>query len=195
MSALDALPPQLQTDASGRLQLAFVVSGETDHKMGQASIGIASEAVSNGGGRTSEPCLCLFHYFAATGIVGFQKLSNARFRARDVIVDADGQIHRTVERVRVAPPFAPHRPHLLPLLAKNFGRGRDREPAVEVALIAFLSCQRPSQLIASPVQRARHSRMHSRTLPTRFSKGTPTAANSAWMPGRSGLIPMPRISR
>src|SRR5262249_59058192 len=82
MSALDALPPQLQTDASGRLQLAFVVSGETDHKMGQASIGIASEAVSNGGGRTSEPCLCLFHDFAATGIVGFQKLSNACFRAR-----------------------------------------------------------------------------------------------------------------
>src|SRR5262249_5712248 len=33
-SLVDALPPQFQTDASGRLQLAFVVSGETDHKMG-----------------------------------------------------------------------------------------------------------------------------------------------------------------
>src|SRR5262245_22206579 len=139
---MDALPPQFRTHASDRLQLAFVVAGETDHKMGQASIGIASEAVSNGGGRTSEPCLCLFHYFAATGIVGFQKLSNARFRARDVIVDADGQLHRTVERVRVAPPFAPHRPHLLPLLAKNFGRGRDREPAVEVARCALHSATR-----------------------------------------------------
>src|SRR5262245_37512301 len=38
--------------------------------------------------------------------------------------------------------FAPHRPRLLPLLAKNFGRGRDRKPAVEVARCPLHSATR-----------------------------------------------------
>src|SRR5271166_672642 len=50
-------------------------------------------------------------------------------------------------------------------------------------ITAFSSRQRPSHVTGSPVQSARHSRMDSSTRPTRFSKGAPTAANSAWLPG------------
>src|SRR5262249_9146843 len=132
-AVVDALPPQFRTDASGRLQLAFVISGETDHKMGQAGVGIASEAISNGGGRTSEPCLVLLHHLAAAGIVRLQKLADTRFGPRNVVVDADGQVHRAVERIQVAARLAPHRENVPPLAAEEFRRRPYREPAVEVA--------------------------------------------------------------
>src|SRR5262249_8587809 len=75
----------------------------------------------------------LLHHLAAAGIVRLQELPDTRFGPRNVIVDADSQVHRAVERIQVAARLAPHRENLPPLPAEELRRRPDREPAVEVA--------------------------------------------------------------
>jgi len=58
----------MHADAGERLQLAFVVANEADHKMGQPGVGVSHEPVRNGGARTGEPPLVLLHHLAAAGI-------------------------------------------------------------------------------------------------------------------------------
>jgi hypothetical protein len=42
------LPTHLNADAGECLQLAFVVAGEADHKMGQPGVGVSGKPVRNG---------------------------------------------------------------------------------------------------------------------------------------------------
>src|SRR5262249_34451103 len=131
--SLDRLPTRLSADAGERLQLAFVVASEADHKMGQPGVGVSREPVGYGGRRAGGPPLVLLHHPAAARVGMLQKLVDTRSGPRIFVAEEDGQVHRAVERIQAAARLAPHRETLPPLLAEEFRRGPDREPAVEIA--------------------------------------------------------------
>src|SRR5262245_32007352 len=101
--------------------------------MGEPGVGVSRQLFRNRGSRTGEPRLAPLHHLAAAGIIGLQELADARFGPYGVVVDADGQIHRAVEGVRVAARLAPHRESLSPLPAEELRRRPYWEPAIEVA--------------------------------------------------------------